>query len=325
MPREIYYADAIREALAQAMREDPSVYVFGEDVAAYGGVFGVTMGLFAEFGHQRVRNTPLSEAAILGEAVGAAVYGMRPVPEIQFGDFITSAMSQVVDLMANYHYRNGTALPITVRLPSGGMLGIGNFHSNCWENWFVHVPGLKVVVPATAYDAKGLLLAAIRDPNPVLYFEQKRLYRLVKDEVPEAAYEVELGKARLALEGKDLTILTYGNMVIEALKASHELNKRGIKAEVVDLRSLVPLDKETIFTSVRKTNRVLILHEARKVAGFGGELAALITEEAFDELAAPIMRLGAKSMPVPMNPNLEAFYLPSIQDVVAAGERLMKY
>ncbi len=325
MPREIYYADAIREALALAMREDPNVYVFGEDVAAYGGVFGVTMGLFAEFGHQRVRNTPLSEAAILGEAVGAAVYGMRPVPEIQFGDFITSAMSQVVDLMANYHYRNGTALPITVRLPSGGMLGIGNFHSNCWENWFVHVPGLKVVVPATAYDAKGLLLAAIRDPNPVLYFEQKRLYRLVKDKVPEAAYEVELGKARLALEGKDLTILTYGNMVIEALQASHELGKRGIKAEVIDLRSLVPLDKEMIFTSVRKTNRVLILHEARKVAGFGGELAALITEELFDELAAPIIRLGSKSMPVPMNPNLEAFYLPSVQDVIAAGERLMKY
>lgn len=325
MTREIFYADAIYEALSQEMKRDERVYVYGEDVAEYGGVFGVTLGLVKEFGEERVRSTPLSESAILGEAVGAAAFGLRPVPEIQFCDFITVAMSQVVDLMANYRYRNGVALPITVRLPAGGMLSIGNFHSNCWENWFCHVPGLKIVVPSTAYDAKGLLTAAIRDPNPVLYFEQKRLYRLVKDDVPEEQYEVEIGKANVVREGKDLSLITYGNMVIEAKEAAQKLNDKGVDAEVLDLRSLVPLDRAAILNTVRKTHRVIVLHEARKYAGFGGEVAAMIAEEAFDELAAPVVRLGSIQTPVPMNPVLEKAYLPSVEQVLAAADKLMRY
>lgn len=325
MPRELFYAEAIKEALTQEMERDERVYIFGEDMGTYGGVFGVTIGMFEKFGRERVKATPLSESAIIGEAVGAALKGLRPVPEIQFCDFVTTAMSQVVDLMANYHYRNGVALPITVRLPSAGMLQIGNFHSNCWENWFTHVPGLKVVVPSSAYDAKGLLISAIRDPNPVLYFEQKRLYRFVKDEVPEELYEVPLGKAKILREGDDVTLLTYGNMVVEAKKAAEELEKKKINVEIVDLRSLVPLDKETIFTSFKKTNRCIILHEARKYSGFGGELAGMLAEECFDDLAAPIIRIGSKQTPIPMNPILEKAYLPSVEDVVVAAEKLMTY
>lgn len=326
MTRELFYADAIREALAQEMRRDKNVYTFGEDIGDYGGVFGVTAGLIKEFGAQRVRSTPLSEMAILGEAVGAAVHGLRPVPEIQFGDFITVAMSQVVDLMANYHYRNGTALPITVRIASGGMLNIGNFHSNCWENWFAHVPGLKVVVPATAYDAKGLLSAAIRDDNPVLFFEQKRLYRLIKDAVPEESYEVPLGKARVVNAGGDISLITYGNMVVEAGAVVEKLRKeQGIRVELIDLRCLVPLDEETLLTSFRKTKRAIILHEARKQSGFGGEIASLLMEKAFDSMAAPIVRIGAKQMPVPMHPILEKYYLPQMDEVYDAALKLMEY
>lgn len=325
MTREIYYAEAIKEALVQEMKRDDRVYIYGEDVAKYGGVFGVTMGMVDELGPERVRNTPISEAAIVGEAVGAALYGLRPVPEIQFSDFATCAMSQLVDLMSNYHYRNGEALPITVRLSSGGMLHIGNFHSNCWENWFAHVPGLKVVVPSTAYDAKGLLLAAIRDPNPVLFFEQKRLYRLQKDEVPEDLYEVEIGKAKIVKEGKDVSIFTYGNMAREARLILPKFEERGIDVELIDLRSLVPLDKEAILQSFRKTNRAIILHEAKKSSGFGGEVAAILSEEAFDDMAAPIIRIGSKFMPVPMNPVLEKYYLPDPEEVLVAAEKLMKY
>ena len=208
MVREIWYADAIREALQQEMRRDDSVYLFGEDVAAYGGVFGITKDLLAEFGPLRVRNTPLSEGAIIGEAIGAAVYGLRPVPEIQFADFLTTGLSPLVDLAASYYYRVHTPLPITIRAPAGGGLRIGNFHSKCLESWFTHVPGLKVVVPATAFDAKGLLVAAIRDNNPVLYFEQKKLYREIKDDVPEKLYTVELGKGIVRREGKEITPVT---------------------------------------------------------------------------------------------------------------------
>lgn len=325
MARELFYADAIKEALAQEMRRDPSVYVFGEDVGSYGGVFGVTMGLVDEFGKERVRNTPLSEAAILGEAVGSAVYGMRPVPEIQFGDFITVAMSQVVDLMGPYHYRVDTPLPITIRLPSGGMLSIGNFHSNCWENWFTHVPGLKVVVPATAYDAKGLLVSSIRDNNPVIFMEQKRLYRLIKDEVPEELYTVPLGKARIAKEGDDITLITYGNMVSIAEAAIQKIEAKGVSVELVDLRTLMPLDKETILNSFKKTNRAIILHEARKFSGFGGEIASILMEEGFDDMAAPIIRIGSIHTPVPMHPILEKAYLPKEEEIIAAAEKLMRY
>lgn len=325
MTRELYYADAIKEALAQEMRRDERVYVYGEDVGEYGGVFGVTMGLIKEFGPKRVRSTPLSETAILGEAVGASLYGLRPVAEIQFCDFITVGMSQVVDVMSNYHYRNGSALPLTVRLPAGGMLQIGNFHSNCWEAWFAHVPGLKVVVPSCAYDAKGLLVSAIRDNNPVLFFEQKYMYRSVKDAVPEDLYEVPLGKARIVKEGSDVTLFSYGNMMLTAKEALKELNEKGIDVELVDVRSLVPLDRETLLGSFRKTHRAVILHEARKFCGFGGELAAMLAEEAFDDMAAPIIRVGSLHTPIPMNPILERAYLPSVEEVVSACEKVMQY
>jgi len=325
MARELFYAEAIKEALAQEMRRDDTVYTFGEDIAEYGGVFGVTTGLVGEFGNMRVRSTPLSETAILGEAVGAAVYGLRPVPEIQFSDFITVAMSQITDLMASYYYRVGTALPLTIRIPSGGLLHIGNFHSNCWENWFAHVPGLKVVVPSSAYDAKGLLVSAIRDNNPVLYFEQKFMYRSVKDEVPEELYAIPLGTANVVKEGTDLTLYSYGNMMITAKEAVEELTQKGIDVELIDVRSLVPLDKETLINSFRKTNRAVILHEARKYSGFGAELAAMLNEEAFDDMAAPIIRIGSIQTPVPMNPILERAYLPSVEQVIDAAEKVMTY
>lgn len=325
MPRELFYADAIREALSQEMRRDDSVYIFGEDVAAYGGVFGITKDLLAEFGDMRVRNTPLSEGAIIGEAIGAAVNGLRPVPEIQFSDFLTTGMSTLVDLAASYYYRVHTPLPITIRAPAGGGLRIGNFHSKCLEAWFVHVPGLKVVVPSTAYDAKGLLIASIRDNNPVLFFEQKKLYREIKDEVPEDLYTVPLGQAAIRREEKDISLFTYGSPIYLALEAHRVLKEKGIGLEVVDLRTLQPLDKKTILTSFKKTNRAIILHEAPKIGGFGGEIAALLAEEGFDDLAAPIIRIGAKHTPVPTNPILEDAYLPSLKDVVEAAEKLMEY
>lgn len=322
--RELYYAEAIREALMQEMRRDERVYVYGEDVAGYGGVFGVTMGMLEEFGDMRVRNTPLSETAILGEAVGSALYGLRPVPEIQFGDFITVTMSQVIDMMAPFHYRIGQNLPITIRVPSGGMLHIGNFHSNCWENWFAHVPGLKVVVPSSAYDAKGLMLASLRDPNPVLFFEQKWMYRNIKDEVPEELYEVPLGTANVVKEGADVTLMTYGNMMLTAKKAIEQLGDE-VDVELIDIRCLLPLDKDTLISSVRKTNRCVILHEARTFAGFGGEIAGILADECFDDLAAPVKRVGAIHTPVPMNPILEKAYLPSVEQVVTAIRDVMNY
>lgn len=323
--RIIWYADAIREALQQEMRRDDSVYVYGEDVAAYGGVFGITRDLLTEFGGLRVRNTPLSEAAILGEAIGAAVYGLRPVPEIQFADFLTTAMSPLVDVAAPYHYRIGTALPLTIRAPSGGGLQIGHFHSKMIESWFAHVPGLKVVVPATAFDAKGLLVASIRDNNPVLFLEQKKLYREIKDEVPEELYEVPLGQARVVSAGTDVTLITYGSPLYLALQAAGELAKKQVSVEVIDLRTIMPFDQQTILASFKKTNRALVLHEAPKIMGFGAEIATFLMEHAFDAMAAPILRIGAKHMPCPTNPDLEAYYLPSLQEVIAAVEKLMTY
>lgn len=325
MGRELFYADAIREALLQEMKRDESVYTFGEDIGDYGGVFGVTMGLKEELGPMRVRSTPLSETAILGEAVGSAVYGLRPVPEVQFGDFISVCMSQIVDVMGSYHYRVGAKLPITIRVASGGMLGIGNFHSNCWENWFCQVPGLKIVVPSTAYDAKGLLVTAIRDDNPVLYYEQKKMYRSIKDDVPEELYEVPFGKVRVAREGKDISLFTYGNMVPVAESVTEKLDAKGVSVEIIDLRSLMPLDRDGIKASFTKTKRALILHEARKFSGIGGEVAGILAEECFDDIAAPIIRIGSKHTPVPMNPILERGYLPNEQEIFDAAMKLMKY
>lgn len=321
----ITYAEAIRDGMRAAMREDDRVYLFGEDVAEYGGVYGVTKGLVDEFGKRRVKNTPLSELAILGEATGAAIAGLRPIAEIQFSDFITSGFSMIVDYAAPYFFRIGTRVPIVIRAPFGGGLRIGPFHSRCPEAWFFHVPGLKIVVPSTPYDAKGLLQAAINDDDPVLYFEHKRLYYEVREEVPEECYTIPLGQAAIRREGKGVTIVTYSAMVHLALQAAEDLAQEGIEAEVIDLRTLVPLDEATMLASFRKTNRVIILHEAPRRGGVGAELESIICEKAFDSLAAPPIRIAAKMMPVPFAPQLEDYYLPSKQDLIDAARRLVQY
>jgi len=319
------YGEAIRDALATEMRRDERVYIFGEDVAAYGGVFGVTKGLLEEFGAKRVRNTPLSEAAIVGEAIGASIRDLRPVPEIQFSDFMTTAFSQIVDFAANYKFRFDKNLPLTIRAPHGGGMRIGNFHSKCDEAWYFHVPGLKIVCPSTPAEAKGLLIAAIRDPDPVIYFEEKKLYWEIKGEVPEGDYSIPLGKADLKREGRDITLVTYGSMVHLALAAATALEKEGISLEVLDLRSLTPLDEEALLSSFRKTNRAIVLHEAVKRGGIGGELVSLICEKAFDCLAAPPLRIGAQFTPVPTSPILEDAYLPSLQNILESAQKLMEY
>lgn len=319
------YGEAIRDALATEMRRDERVYIFGEDVAAYGGVFGVTKGLLEEFGAKRVRNTPLSEAAIVGEAIGASIRDLRPVPEIQFSDFMTTAFSQIVDFAANYKFRFDQNLPLTIRAPHGGGMRIGNFHSKCEEAWYFHVPGLKIVCPSTPAEAKGLLIGAIRDPDPVIYFEEKKLYWEIKGEVPEGDYSIPLGKADLKREGKDITLVTYGSMVHLALAAAKALEKKGISLEVLDLRSLTPLDEEALLTSFRKTNRAIVLHEAVKRGGIGGELVSILCEKAFDCLAAPPLRIGAQFTPVPTSPILEDAYLPSLQNILESAQKLMEY
>lgn len=319
------YGESIRNALASEMRVDERVYIFGQDTAGYGGVFGITQTLLEEFGNTRVRNTPLSESAIVGEAIGAALAGLRPVPEIQFSDFMTTAFSQIIDAAANYHYRFNTSLPFTLRAPHGGGMRIGNFHSKCPEAYYFHTPGLKIVCPSTPYEAKGLLIAAIRDPDPVIYFEEKKLYWEIKGEVPEEAYALPLGKADIKREGKDITIITYGSMVHMALKAAQLLEKEKIDLEVLDLRSLTPLDEESMFQSFKKTNRVIVLHEAVQRGGIGGELVSLIVEKCFDDLAAPPLRIASKFCPVPVAPTLEDAYLPSLQDLLEGARKLMRY
>lgn len=319
------YGEAIRDGLRTAMRADDRIYVFGEDVAEYGGVYGITKGLVDEFGKRRVKNTPLSEMAILGEAIGASIAGLRPVAEIQFSDFLTTGFSTLVDVAAPYYFRLGTRLPFVVRAPFGGGLRIGPYHSKCPEAWFFHVPGLKIAVPSTPYDAKGLLQAAIDDEDPVLYFEHKRLYYEIREEVPEERYTVPLGKASVRREGGHVSLITYSAMVHLALQTADALAQEGIELEVIDLRTLVPLDEETMLSSFRKTNRVIILHEAPLRGGVGAELESLICEKAFDALAAPPVRIAAKMTPVPIAPQLEDFYLPSKQDIIDAAKRLVQY
>jgi 2-oxoisovalerate dehydrogenase E1 component beta subunit len=319
------YGEAIRDGLRAAMRKDDRVYVFGEDVAEYGGVYGITKGLVDEFGKMRVKNTPLSEMAILGEAIGASIAGLRPVAEIQFSDFLTTGFSTLVDVAAPYYFRLGTHLPFVVRAPFGGGLRIGPYHSKCPEAWFFHVPGLKIVTPATPYDAKGLLQAAIEDDDPVLYFEHKKLYYEIREEVPEGLYTVPLGKAVVRREGSHVTLVAYGAMVHLALSAAEGLAKEGIELEVIDLRTLVPLDEEAMLKSFHKTNRVIILHEAPIRGGVGAELESIICEKGFDALAAPPVRIAARMMPVPFAPQLEDFYLPSKQDIIDAAKRLVQY
>jgi len=321
----ITYLEAIRLALHEEMARDERVFVIGEDVGAYGGAFKVTEGLIDTFGEQRVIDTPISEVAIVGAAIGASYLGMRPVCEIQFIDFISVAFDMLTNFAATSRYRNGAGAPIVVRGPAGGGVGGGPFHSLNPEAFFLNTPGLKMVEPSTAYDAKGLLKAAIRDDDPVLYFEHKFLYRRIKDEVPDDDYIVPIGKAAIRREGADLSIVTFGAMVYTALDAAKELAEQGVEAEVLDLRSLAPLDREAILATVAKTSRVMLLHEATRTGGIGGELAAIIAEEAFEYLDAPIVRVASLDTPVPYSPPLEAAFLPNVEKVVAAARKLVEY
>lgn len=319
------YLEAIRQGIWEEMEHDAAVFLLGEDIGTYGGAFKVTDGMLAKFGEERVIDTPVSESAIVGAAVGAALLGMRPIVEMQFMDFAACGFDQIVNMAAKIHYRWGAKVPLVIRGPSGAGVHGGPFHSQSNEMWFVHTPGLKVVCPATAYDAKGLIKAAIRDDNPVIYFEHKLLYRSIKEDLPTDDYIVPIGKAVVRRLGTDITIITYGAMVWTALKAAKELEHEGISLEVVDLRSLLPYDCETVIASVRKCNKVMLLHEDSRTGGMAGELAALIAEEAFDDLAGPIVRVTAPDIPVPFAPPLEDFFLPNSKRVAEAARKLAAY
>ena len=324
--RHLTYLAAINEALAEEMRRDPDVLLMGEDIAGdFGGAFKVTQGLAAEFGPLRVMNTPLAELGFTGMAAGMALMGLRPVVEMQFADFISSAFDSIVQFAATTHYRWGGAVPIVIRAPSDGGLRSGPFHSQNPEAWFVHTPGLKVVAPATPADAKGLLTAAIRDNNPVVYFESKPLYRSLKGYVPAGEHVVPIGVAHLARSGDDLSIITYGAMLHQALAAAERLAGEGVECDVLDLRTLKPLDEEAILTSARKTGKVLIVHAANRLAGLGAELAALIAERAFESLDAPVRRLGGLDTPIPFSPPLEDAYRPDAEKIYEAAAALAAY
>jgi 2-oxoisovalerate dehydrogenase E1 component beta subunit len=327
MAKELSYLDAIREALAEEMRRDPKVFVLGEDVGPYGGAFGATQGLYEEFGDMRVIDTPISESAIIGVSIGASLRGYRPVAEMQFADFISCGFDQIVNQAATLRYRYGgrASVPIVVRAPGGGNVGGGLYHSQNPEGWFIHRPGLKVVAPSTAYDAKGLLKAAIRDDNPVVYFEHKYLYRRAKGPVPEGDEIVPIGVAATRRPGDDITLLTYAAMVNPSLEAADRLAKEGVEVEVVDLRTLLPYDKNAIFTSLEKTNRVLIVHEDVKTLGIGAELSAVIMEERFDQLDAPVLRVTYPDTHVPFSHVLEAHNLPNADKIADALRRLAAY
>lgn len=326
MTREITYLEAVREALRQEMQRDERVILLGEDIGVYGGAFGVTLGLFEEFGEERVIDTPISELTIAGAAIGMALTGLRPVGEIMFMDFITLASEQLVNQAAKIHFMFGgeTDVPMVMRTPAGSGTGAAAQHSQSLENWFVHTPGIKVVAPTTPYDVKGLLVAAIRDPNPVLFIEHKLLYK-TRGPVPEDLYEIPLGKAEIKRPGRDLTIIATTIMVKRALEAAETLAKEGIDIEVIDPRTLKPLDADTLIQSVMKTGRALIVHEACKTGGYGGELAAVLAEsEAFDFLEAPIVRLAGRDMPIPYNRNLEAHAVPQVEDILNAARQLVQ-
>ncbi|MGD8293617.1 MAG: alpha-ketoacid dehydrogenase subunit beta [Desulfobacterales bacterium] len=323
--REITYAQAVKEAMCQEMQKDEKVFFMGEDIGVYGGAFGVSAGMVAEFGEDRVRDTPISEAAIIGAAVGAACTGMRPIAELMFSDFAAVAMDQIVNQAAKMRYQFGgqAKVPLVIRTPAGSGTGAAAQHSQSPEAWFCHVPGLKVVVPSTPYDAKGLLVSAIRDDNPVMFFEQKLLYRQ-KGPVPEEEYSVPLGVAEVKRVGTDLTIITYGRMLPTCLEVSENLAQEGIDIEVIDPRTLIPLDKETLVASARKTGKVLIVHEAVQTGGFGGEIYATIGEsEAFFYLDAPIKRLGGLDVPIPYSLELEKEVVPTVDSITQAVYQLM--
>ena len=319
------YLEAIRQGIWEEMERDSSVFLLGEDIGVLGGAFKVTAGMLEKFGAERVIDTPISESAIVGAAVGAALMGMRPVAEMQFMDFIACGFDQIVNMAAKMHYRWGPAVPIVIRGPSGAGVHGGPYHSQSNEMWFVHTPGLKVVMPASAYDAKGLVKAAIRDDNPVIFYEHKFLYRRIKEEVPDGDYVIPLGKAAVRREGRDMAVITYGAMVWTALEAARELEKEGISLEVVDLRTLLPYDEEAVLASVRKCNKVILLHEDTRTGGMAGELAALIAEKAFEDLDGPIVRITAPDTPVPFSPPLEEYFLPNARKVIEAARKLAEY
>src|SRR5205823_3594254 len=319
------YVEAIREGLREEMLRDPNVFLIGEDIGAYGGAFKVTAGFLDEFGERRVVDTPIAESAIVGAAIGASLMGLRPVAEIQFADFITCGYDQIVSFAAKCRYRWGAGVPIVIRAPSGGGIHGGPFHSQNPEALFTHTPGLKVVAPSTAYDAKGLIKSAIRDGDPVLFFEHKALYRRIKEDLPSGDYTVPIGKAAVVRAGRDLCIVTYGAMVHAAREAADIVEKEGISVEVVDLRTLVPLDEATILESVRKTSKVIVLHEATLTGGFGGEIAARITERAFEYLDGPVLRMASADTPAPFSPPLEEAFLPNAAAIIEKARWLYRY
>ncbi len=322
---EVTFLEAIRQALFEEMERDPTVVCLGEDIGVYGGAFKVTQGLLERFGWERVIETPIAETGIIGAACGMSYLGLRPVAEMQFIDFIACCFNQITNYAAKSHYLWGAPVPIVVRGPSGGGVHGGPFHSANPEMYFVHTPGLKVVYPSTPYDAKGLLKSAIRDNNPVLFFEHKFLYRRIKEEIPAGDYSVPLGKAVVRREGTDLTILSYGAMMHTALEAVELLTKEGIDAELIDLRTLLPLDRETILKSVKKTNKLMVVHEDTKTGGIAGDIAAVVCEDAFEDLDGPILRVTSLDTPVPYAPSLEERFLPNVNDIVRTARELANY
>lgn len=324
--RALTYSEAIREAIAQMMRQDKKVFLLGEDIGKYGGSFGVTQGLLEEFGEKRIRDTPISELGITGVAVGAALTGMRPIVDIQFSDFLALALDQIVNQAAKIRYMYGGKgnVPLVIRTPSGSGTGAAAQHSQSLEAWLTHIPGLKVIQPATAYDAKGLLISAIKDPNPVIFYEHKLLYK-EKAAVPETAYEIPLGEAAIKREGHDVTIVATGIMVVKSLEAAGILAKEQIAIEVIDPRTLVPLDEQCILTSVAKTGRLLVVHEAVKRSGYGAEIASIAAEKAFTDLKAPIKRLGGHPVPIPNNQHLESAAIPQVKDIIQAVREIIAY
>jgi len=322
---ELTYLQAISDGLRTEMRRDKRVFLIGEDVGVYGGAFKVSQGFQEEFGPWRVIDAPLAETAIVGGATGAAIMGLRPVAEMQFADFISCAWDHLVTIAAKQRWRAGTPVPIVVRLPSGGGFSGGPFHSQNPESSFAHIPGLKCVCPATPEDAKGLLISAIEDPNPVLYFEHKHLYRRIKGEVPEERYTTPIGKARIHKDGTDISVITWGAMVYTAEEAAQQLDADGVSVEILDLRTVMPWDRAAVLESARKTSKVLVLHEDTRTGGFGAEIAATIAEEAFEDLDAPVKRIAAPDTPVPFSPVLEKAFIPQVDDVVAGLRELAAY
>jgi 2-oxoisovalerate dehydrogenase E1 component beta subunit len=322
---QVTFLEGIRQALFEEMERDPAVVCLGEDIGVYGGAFKVTQGLLERFGWERVIDAPISETAIIGAACGMSYLGLRPVAEMQFMDFVACCFNQITNYVAKGHYLWGAPAPMVVRGPTGGGVHGGPFHSQNPEVYFAHTPGLKVVYPSTPSDAKGLLKSAVRDNNPVLFFEHKFLYRRIKEEIPDGDHLVPLGKAVTRREGRDLTIVTYAAMMHTSLEAANVLAQEGIEAEVIDLRTLLPLDKDAVLASVRKTNKLMVVHEDTRTGGMAGEIAAIVFEEAFEDLDGPVLRVAALDTPVPYAPSLEERFLPQVKDIVEKARKLAKY